>query len=89
MATPAAATLKVALLPSATVWLTGCVVIEGPTVRLTELLDTVIPFPSVTSALNWRPLNAAVVATVVNVDVLNPVPAPNPFQVVPEKYCQA
>jgi hypothetical protein len=33
--TPVAATLNVAAVPSITVWLTGCVVIEGPTVDVT------------------------------------------------------
>ena len=86
-----AVTLNVAGVPAVTVSLTGWEVITGSvfTVRVTALLVVERLFPSVTTTLNWSPLKAAVVLTVVSVAVLYPVPAPNAFQVLPDRYCQA
>ncbi len=64
-----AATLKKAVCPAVTVWLAGCVVIEGATgaaftVRVAELLVT---FPAVllTTTVNSAPLSELAVAAVV------------------------
>ena len=72
MGVPVAVTLKVAMPPTFTVWLAGWAAITGGefTVSVTVLLVVVRLFPSVTTTLNWRPLKAATVATVVSVAVL-------------------
>jgi hypothetical protein len=63
---PDAVTENVAVCPAVTVWLAGCVVIEGGTltVRVAALLVT-LPTELVTTTLNCAPLSVAVVAGVV------------------------
>jgi len=67
-AVPLAATLKVADCPAATVWLAGCVLIDGAvgaafTVRVAALLITV-PAVLLTATVNSAPLSELVVAGV-------------------------
>ena len=64
-----AATLKEAVWPAATVWLAGCVVIEGATgaaltVRVAAALVT-LPAVLLTFTVNCAPLSELVVAGVV------------------------
>jgi hypothetical protein len=64
-----ATTLKEAIWPAVTVWLAGCVVIEGATgaaltVRVTALLVT-LPAVLFTTTWNVDPLSEVVVAGVV------------------------
>ncbi len=66
---PVAATLKEAVWPVVTVWLAGCVVIEGATraaltVRVAALLVT-LPAVLLTTTVNSAPLSELVVAGVV------------------------
>jgi len=66
---PAAVTVNVAVWPTMTVWLEGCVVMEGATgaavtVRVAALLVT-FPELSVTTTVNDDPLSEATVAGVV------------------------
>jgi hypothetical protein len=68
-AVPVAATLKEAVWPTVTVWLAGCVVIEGATgaaltVRVAALL-VVLPVVLVITTVNCAPLSEVVVAGVV------------------------
>jgi hypothetical protein len=61
--------LKDAVWPAVTVWLVGCVVIEGATaaaltVRVAALLAT-LPAELLTTTVNWVPLSELVVAGVV------------------------
>ena len=53
-AEPVAVTLKVAVLPTVTVWLVGCAVMPGGelTVSVTELLAVDRPLPAVTITLS-------------------------------------
>ncbi len=66
---PVAATLKEAVWPAVTVWLPGCVVIEGATeAALTERVATLLvtlPAVLLTSTVNCVPLSEVVVAGVV------------------------
>ena len=66
VAVPVAATVKVAVWPAVTVWLAGCVVMDGATftVSVAALLVT-LPALFVTVTVNWAPLSEAVVAGVV------------------------
>ena len=64
-----ATTLKEAVWPAVTVWLAGCVVIEGATgaaltVRVAALLGT-LPTVLLTTTVNCAPLSEPVVAGVV------------------------
>jgi hypothetical protein len=66
---PIAATVKVAVWPAVTVWLAGCVVIDGATgaaltVSIATLLVT-LPTKLLSTTVNCAPLSAAVVAGVV------------------------
>ena len=66
---PVAATLKEAVWPAVTVWLAGCVVIEGATgaaltVRVATLLVT-LPAVLLTTTVNCAPLSELVVTGVV------------------------
>ena len=66
---PAATTVNVAVCPTVTVWLAGCVVIEGATaaaltVSVAALLVT-LPAVLLTTTVNCEPLSAEVVAGVV------------------------
>jgi hypothetical protein len=51
------------------------------------LLVTGEPTPLLTTTLSWRPLSAAVVALVVMVAVVVPVPWVKGVQVEPDRYC--
>ena len=64
---PVAVTLNVAVLPTVTAWLTGCVLITGGefTVRVTGLLVVDRLLPSVTTTRNFHPLATAGTAGVV------------------------
>jgi hypothetical protein len=66
---PDAVTEKVALCPAVTVWLTGCVVIEGATVAAFTVsvagLLVALPAVFVTTTANCAPLSEVVVAGVV------------------------
>ena len=66
---PVAATLKVAVWPAVTVWLAGCVVIEGATgAGFTEsvaALLVALPALLLTTTVNSAPLSELVVAAVV------------------------
>ena len=66
---PVAATVNAAVCPAVTVWLAGCVVIEGATaaaltVRVAALLVT-LPAELLTITVNCAPLSELVVAGVV------------------------
>ncbi len=67
---PVAAAVKVAVCPTATVWLDGCMLMTGAafgaalTVRLAALL-VAVPAMLVNTARYWEPLMAVVVAGVV------------------------
>jgi hypothetical protein len=68
-AVPEAVTEKVAVWPGVTVWLAGCVVIEGATgagftVRVAALL-VALPAVLVTTTVNCAPLSEVVVTGVV------------------------
>ena len=74
---PVAVTVKVAVWPAVTVWLTGCVVMDGPTgaaetVRVAALLVT-LPVLLLTVTVNWVPLSDDVVAGVVYVEEVAPL----------------
>ena len=66
---PAAATEKVAVWPEVTVWLAGCVVIDGATapaftVSMAALL-VAVPAVLLTTTVNCAPLSELMVAAVV------------------------
>jgi hypothetical protein len=68
-AVPVAATENVAVWPAVTVWLAGCVVIDGATevaltVSIAALLVT-LPTELLSTTVNCAPLSAVVVAGVV------------------------
>jgi len=69
-AVPVASTLKVAVCPAVTAWLTGCVVIEGATAEgwLTvnvALLLAMLPAELLIETENADPLSVVVVAGVI------------------------
>ena len=81
-AVPFAVTVYVAVWPAVTVWLAGCVVMDGATgvavtVRVAALLVT-FPELSVTTTLNCAPLSEDVAAGVVYVEEVAP-PMAIPF----------
>lgn len=68
--------VKVAVWPAVTVWLAGCVVIDGATgvavtVNVAALLDT-FPVLLVTTAVNDEPLSEVVVAGVMYDEAVAP-----------------
>ncbi len=76
---PVAATVNAAVCPAVTVWLAGCVVIEGATaaaltVRVAALL-VMLPALLLTTTVNCAPLSELVVAGVVYEDEVAPLTA--------------
>ena len=74
---PVAATLKVVVWPAVTIWLAGCVVMDGATgaavtVRVAALLVT-LPVLPLTTTVNCAPLSDDVVAGVVYVEEVAPL----------------
>lgn len=79
---PVAAIVNVAVFPTATVWLAGCVVIDGATTGLvtvnTAALLVALPALLLTATVNFALLSAVVSTGVVYVDDVAPLIAP-PF----------
>ena len=71
---PVATTVNVAVWPAVTVWLAGCVVMDGATftVSVAALLVT-LPVLFVTVTVNWAPLSDDVVTGVVYVVEVAPL----------------